>query len=136
TSMGFDLDDLSADEKEDFLEMVNRTVLERGSVAKILKLLKNKILRIGFTNDTNITSPVYRGSEGAILYPASKKFQLSLDEFFIHEVFHAFQHSVYGDDFLTYGKDMSTGIANPGYINIEFEQIVYNDITRRIESGN
>lgn len=31
---------------------------------------------------------------------------------------------------------MSTGIANPGYINIEFEQIVYNDITRRIESGN
>ena len=51
-------------------------------------------------------------------------------ELLTHEVFHAYQHQVaYGGSFLNYYSEQ------PGNINVEFEQIVFQDISRRISEG-
>lgn len=67
-------------------------------------------------SDPKVTSPIYRGSENAILYPNSNKSFLTMTEFFIHEIFHVYQHSIYGDVFLNYGKDLNKQEGEPGYI--------------------
>lgn len=56
-----------------------------------------------------------------------------------HELFHAYQHQmVYDAAFLNYGLTYDANgnkVYHPGYINVEFEQIVFQDIVKRISDG-
>ncbi|QHS54835.1 hypothetical protein GWR56_04465 [Mucilaginibacter sp. 14171R-50] len=45
-----------------------------------------------------------------------------------HEMFHGYQDLYYPGGTAGYGKNSSTGIASPGFSNIEFEQAVFSDI--------
>lgn len=45
-----------------------------------------------------------------------------------HEFFHFYQNSTYPGGIASYGLNASTGVASAGFVNIEFEQAVFNDI--------
>jgi hypothetical protein len=45
-----------------------------------------------------------------------------------HEFFHAFQNASYPGGINAYGKNANTGLPNPGFSKIEFEQAVFYDI--------
>jgi hypothetical protein len=46
-----------------------------------------------------------------------------------HEFFHAYQNATYPGGTSAYGQNATTGIKSAGYVNIEFEQAVFNDIS-------
>ena len=92
----------------------------------------------GFCIDVSNPSPNY-----TVHYiPGTKSFMFATDAaassdlayLLEHEFFHAYQdqNAFYPNGIANYGKDLTTGIASPGYVNVEFEQAVFHDIA----SGN
>jgi hypothetical protein len=45
-----------------------------------------------------------------------------------HELFHAYQDMYYPGGTASYGRNAATGVASPGFSNIEFEQAIFSDI--------
>ncbi|MES2060935.1 MAG: hypothetical protein V4456_03390 [Bacteroidota bacterium] len=51
-----------------------------------------------------------------------------------HELFHGYQDMYYPGGTTAYGRNAATGVASPGFSNIEFEQAVFNDILYKGEN--
>jgi uncharacterized membrane protein YgcG len=76
------------------------------------------------------------GNYNANYNPATGGFTFSTDQMATpanadlleHEFFHDYQNATYPGGILPYGENTTTGANNPGAVNIEFEQAVFNDI--------
>jgi len=76
------------------------------------------------------------GGYNVIFSPQTNTFTFSTDEvatpdlaiLLEHEFFHAFQNAIYPGGTASYGQNAVTGVNSPGFVNIEFEQAVFNDI--------
>lgn len=121
---GIDTSELSAEHKA-LLQIAINIIMNKCG----FKVLYNKIKNEGEVK-------ILLGPTGNARYMTSKEIQynenfpdLVLQDAgtLAHELFHAYQHQ------LVYGA-MMTGLA-PNHINIEFEQIVFQDIVNRMSDG-
>lgn len=118
---------LDSTQSAEFLEMLDYAKYS-CSYRKLIDYLQS----IG-----EVTIKIYSGDNAAFYNATTKEIvynngnYLRSTELFTHEGFHAYQHqAIYGSSFSNYHS------GQPGYINMEFEQIVFQDISRRIVAGS
>lgn len=117
---------LNYTQSTDFLEMLEYAK-SSCSYRKLIDFLQSS---------GEVTIKISSGDRAAFYKPSTKEIvynnenYLRSTELFTHEGFHAYQHqAVYGSGFTNYNSGQA------GYINMEFEQIVFQDITKRIVVG-
>lgn len=132
----FDFKTLSAEDKAKFTEMLNQALENCAYKALINYFRTNGYAEIKISA-TDAKMAIYQPSSSAIIYNSSM--YLNYTELFSHELFHAYQHkNAYGESFNQYGSEKKPDgsvVPKPGNINIEFEQIVFQDISQRVKNG-
>lgn len=89
-----------------------------------------------YFNKSTFSFCIKAGNYNVIYNPANQSFTFSneaiatpaFSSLLEHEFFHAYQNALYPNGISSYGLNQTTGIASPGFVNIEFEQAVFNDI--------
>ncbi|TDQ79072.1 hypothetical protein CLV99_0504 [Sphingobacterium yanglingense] len=117
---------LTQTQSEEFLEMLDYA---KNSCAyrKLIDFLQHSG-EVTIKISPGDTAAFYKPSTKEILY--NDENYLRSRELFTHEGFHAYQHqAIYGSSFSNYHSGQA------GNINIEFEQIVFQDISKRITIG-
>jgi hypothetical protein len=117
---------LSANEKSSIINTVN-TFKSEDCASKFL---------YGYFQNQSFTFCISAGNYNVIFDPTTNTFTFSTDEaatpafadLLEHEFFHAYQNSIYPGGISPYGQNPSTGANGAGFVNIEFEQAVFNDI--------
>lgn len=130
---GLDTMGLNKEQRNQLRETIEEAKTNCGYRALLEQIDKDGAIKIVVDpNDPNAQSAgggaVYLGNKKQVIY--ANELYLGYPEMLTHEVFHAYQHQIaYGGSFVNYYKDQ------PGNINVEFEQIVFQDISRRINEG-
>lgn len=78
------------------------------------------------TDPTPNYSMNYNPGTKGFTYATDEMTDLAVISSLEHEFFHALQDALVGTS--GYGKNLTTGIAKPGFVDIEFEQAVFHDI--------
>ncbi|GEM_PF-2485470 len=125
-SSRIDISGLTAQEKARLEETIKEAKRNCAYRALIKYFETTGAVKIRMSGETNMG--IYKPISREIVYNSGM--YLVYSELFTHELFHAYQHqNAYGISF----RDYSHGKA--GNINIEFEQIVFQDISRRVKEG-
>lgn len=124
---GIKLGELSNDDKNSLSNTIQTAKTNCVFRALIDWLESNGNITIKISS-TETNMAIYKPNTKEIFYHSSAF--LGYTQFLTHEGFHAYQHqNVYGSAFENYSQNM------PGNINIEFEQIVFDDIAKRVKEG-
>ena len=84
-------------------------------------------------NSATIGNVNFNPTTGSITFSSNDAASPAFTYLLEHEYFHAYQNISYQNGVATYGKNPNTGAPNPGFVNIEFEQAVFNDV---VNGGN
>ena len=116
------------------------TAAERTSILNTINTFKTEDCASKFLynyfSGKSFSFCISPGNYNVTFTPQSNSFTFSTDEaatpafasLLEHEFFHAFQNATYPGGIATYGQNAKTGVNNAGFVNIEFEQAVFNDI--------
>jgi hypothetical protein len=119
-------DDLTTAQKETIMN----TLMEFKNYNCLTTYLYNAIA----SGTTGYSFCITPGMYNATYSSANKSISFATDysstrsDLLGHEMFHGFQDMYYPGGIAAYGKNAATGVALPGFTNIEFEQAVFSDI--------
>ena len=128
--LGF-CDGLSFEQKQALEQSLDLMRTSSCATAYIYSVLKAANLKFGFCIDSTINTGRYSPSTKTLSYQST--FLTELVHLVGHEFIHAYQDYIYPNGTHQYGKGLDNNgqpnsIGDPGFVEIEFEQVVLNAI--------